>query len=69
MAIQSSFILGEDDDMEADHDCSGSDSGYDNSFGEDEHSFANCTDCQYRRQIAVLDSLPDTVVQGIHEII
>ncbi|XP_054158481.1 uncharacterized protein LOC128956790 [Oppia nitens] len=27
----------------------------------------NCNDCQYRRQIAVLDSLPDAVVQAIQE--
>ncbi len=60
--------MGEDDDIETDNDCS-SDSGYDNSCTNEEHSsFHNCTDCQYRRQIAVLDSLPDAVVQGMHRI-
>lgn len=28
------------------------------------HTYDDCIDCQYRRQIAVLDSLPDGVVQG-----
>lgn len=30
----------------------------------DKHSLENCRDCEYRRQIAVLDSLPESVVQG-----
>lgn len=59
--------MGEDDDIETDNEYSGSDSGCDNSCSSEEHSsFHNCTDCQYRRQIAVLDSLPDAVVQGMH---
>ncbi|CAG2173358.1 unnamed protein product [Oppiella nova] len=74
LAIQSSFTLGEDDDMEADNDYENndSDSGYENNTcGDGEHHSAinctNCSDCQYRRQIAVLDSLPDAVVQAIQE--
>lgn len=27
---------------------------------------ANCRDCEYRRQIAILDSLPESVVEGKH---
>lgn len=30
----------------------------------DKHSMENCRDCEYRRQIAVLDTLPESVVQG-----
>ena len=71
LAIQSSFTLGEDEDLDTDNDIQSTDSGCD-TFGSDEeqshHSAincTNCTDCQYRRQIAVLDSLPDAVVQGM----
>ncbi|UXI15896.1 chloride channel protein 2 [Sarcoptes scabiei] len=31
------------------------------------HSIENCRDCEYRRRIAVLDSLPESVVQAIQE--
>ena len=30
----------------------------------DKHSIENCRDCEYRRQIAGFDSLPESVVQG-----
>ena len=30
----------------------------------DKHSHENCRDCEYRRQIAGFDSLPESVVQG-----
>lgn len=33
----------------------------------DKHSMDNCRDCEYRRQIAVYDSLPESVVQAIQE--
>lgn len=34
----------------------------------DKHSMDNCRDCEYRRQIAVYDSLPESVVQGKNSI-
>ncbi|CAG2123492.1 unnamed protein product, partial [Medioppia subpectinata] len=69
----SSFTLAEDDEEDNDYQSNDSDSGYENTCGtgDGQHHSAincnNCTDCQYRRQIAVLDSLPDAVVQAIQE--
>lgn len=57
VAIQSSFSVTESDQ------CKGfNDSGY-------EHEYDGCQDCQERRELAVLDPLPDPVAQAIQEAI
>lgn len=37
---------------------------YEKHTHSDKHSHENCRDCEYRRQIAGFDSLPESVVQG-----
>lgn len=58
VAIQSSFSV-----TESESDCKGlNDSGYD-------HEYDGCRDCQERRELAVLDPLPDPVAQAIQDAI
>lgn len=57
VAIQSSFSVTESEDCKA-----LSDSGY-------EHEYDGCRDCEERRELAVLDPLPDPVAQAIQEAI
>lgn len=57
VAIQSSFSVTESNDCKELND-----SGY-------EHEYDGCRDCQERRELAVLDPLPDPVAQAIQDAI
>lgn len=63
LAVSTSFES-ETEDCEVEGEINDPESGYEHAYSE-EHEYMDCIDCQYRRQIAVLDSLPDTVVKGV----
>ncbi|XP_076320466.1 patatin-like phospholipase domain-containing protein 2 isoform X2 [Tachypleus tridentatus] len=59
LEVQSSFIVAESDTFTENDTFSSS------AENESEHSYDGCMDCRYRQQMALLDSVPETVVKAI----